>query len=54
MTESVDPGEVVWADEAGVTSRRWNWRQCTRTALTGHVRNAYFVLDAWNRARTRT
>jgi DNA/RNA-binding domain of Phe-tRNA-synthetase-like protein len=24
-------GEVVWADDLGVTCRRWNWRQCTRT-----------------------
>ncbi len=35
----------MWADEAGVTCRRWNWRQCTRTALTESVVNAYFVLD---------
>jgi len=46
VTVAVDPGEAVWADDAGVTCRRWNWRQCTRTALTEDVRNAYFVLDA--------
>src|SRR6476661_4675329 len=40
-----EPGEVVWADEAGVTCRRWNWRQCARTALTTETTNAYFVLD---------
>ena len=28
------PGEVVWADDLGVTCRRWNWRQGTRTRLT--------------------
>lgn len=39
------PGEVVWADSAGVTCRRWNWRQCDRTALTVNTRSAYFVLD---------
>lgn len=38
-------GEVVWADSAGVTCRRWNWRQCHRTALTIDTRNVYFVLD---------
>lgn len=38
-------GEVIWADSAGVTCRRWNWRQCHRTALTVNTRNAYFVLD---------
>lgn len=39
------PGEVIWADKEGVTCRRWNWRQCRRTALTVDTRNAYFVLD---------
>jgi DNA/RNA-binding domain of Phe-tRNA-synthetase-like protein len=38
-------GEVVWADQAGVTVRRWNWRQCSRTLVTEETRNAYFVLD---------
>ena len=40
------PGEVVWADEAGVTCRAWNWRQGTRTRLTEDTRNAYFLFDA--------
>jgi DNA/RNA-binding domain of Phe-tRNA-synthetase-like protein len=40
-----EPGEVIWADSSGVTCRRWNWRQCRRTALTEDTRNAYFVLD---------
>ena len=38
-------GEVVWMDDAGVTCRAWNWRQCVRTRLTEATRNAYFVLD---------
>ncbi|HSK96478.1 MAG TPA: phenylalanine--tRNA ligase beta subunit-related protein [Euzebyales bacterium] len=42
----VDAGEVVWADDAGVTCRRWNWRQCTRTELTAGTTDAYFVFDA--------
>jgi DNA/RNA-binding domain of Phe-tRNA-synthetase-like protein len=40
------PGEVIWADDAGVTCRAWNWRQCVRTRLTESTRNAYFVLDS--------
>ncbi|EFL25360.1 putative cytoplasmic protein [Streptomyces himastatinicus ATCC 53653] len=40
------PGEVVWRDDAGVTCRRWNWRQCTRTRLTHTTTRAMFVLDA--------
>jgi DNA/RNA-binding domain of Phe-tRNA-synthetase-like protein len=39
------PGEVVWADEAGVTCRRWNWRQGTRTRLTERSTDALFLLE---------
>lgn len=39
-------GEVVWADEAGVTCRVWNWRQGTRTRLHENTVNAYFLFDA--------
>ncbi len=41
-----DPGEVVWCDEAGVTCRRWNWRQGRRTALTEATTTALFIIDA--------
>src|SRR3954452_19611871 len=44
--EHPDPGEVVWCDDAGVTCRRWNWRQARRTALRGDTRTALFILDA--------
>ncbi len=40
------PGEVVWRDDAGVTCRRWNWRQCVRTRLTHDTTRAFFLLDA--------
>ncbi len=46
VMESPEPGEVVWRDDAGVTCRRWNWRQCTRTRLTTSTTRAVFVLDA--------
>ena len=39
-------GEVVWRDDAGVTCRRWNWRQCSRTRITTGTRSALFILDA--------
>lgn len=39
------PGEVVWRDDAGVTCRRWNWRQCVRTRITEDTRNALFLLE---------
>jgi DNA/RNA-binding domain of Phe-tRNA-synthetase-like protein len=40
-----DPGEVVWRDDAGVTCRRWNWRQCVRTRITTETTSAVFILD---------
>jgi len=46
VIESPEPGEVVWRDDVGVTCRRWNWRQGTRTWLTETTRDAYFLLEA--------
>lgn len=46
VVEHPEPGEVVWADDAGVTCRRWNWRQARRTALTDDTTAALFILDA--------
>jgi DNA/RNA-binding domain of Phe-tRNA-synthetase-like protein len=39
------PGEVVWRDDAGVTCRQWNWRQCARTRITPATTNAVFIID---------
>ena len=46
VTEHPDPGEVVWCDDAGVTCRRWNWRQARRTQLSEDTTTALFILDA--------
>ena len=43
--EHPEPGEVIWRDDAGVTCRRWNWRQCTRTHITERTKNALFILE---------
>jgi DNA/RNA-binding domain of Phe-tRNA-synthetase-like protein len=45
-TEHPEPGEVVWGDDAGVTCRRWNWRQGRRTQLRADTATALFILDA--------
>ncbi len=45
VTEPVPAGEVVWADDRGVTCRRWNWRQGVRTRITTETRLAWFVLE---------
>lgn len=44
-SEPVEAGEVVWRDEAGVTCRRWNWRQSVRTRLEPHSTAMWFVLE---------
>lgn len=43
--EHAEPGEVVWADDQGVTCRRWNWRQGTRTRLHEGSTRALFLLE---------
>ncbi|HKD88321.1 MAG TPA: phenylalanine--tRNA ligase beta subunit-related protein [Streptosporangiaceae bacterium] len=46
VIEHPDPGEVVWRDDAGVTCRRWNWRQGRRTQLSEDTTAALFIFDA--------
>ena len=46
VVEHPAPGEVVWCDDAGVTCRRWNWRQGVRTQLRENTGSALFILDA--------
>jgi DNA/RNA-binding domain of Phe-tRNA-synthetase-like protein len=45
VVEHPDAGEVVWCDEAGVTCRRWNWRQGRRTQLRDDTATALFIFD---------
>lgn len=45
FVERPEPGEVVWADDAGVTCRRWNWRQGRRTRLTEQSTEVLFLLE---------
>jgi DNA/RNA-binding domain of Phe-tRNA-synthetase-like protein len=45
VVQVADAGEIVWRDDAGVTCRRWNWRQCTRTRLTSETTRALFIFD---------
>jgi DNA/RNA-binding domain of Phe-tRNA-synthetase-like protein len=46
VVDHPEVGEVVWRDDAGVTCRRWNWRQGTRTRITTDTSSAVFILDA--------
>ena len=43
--ENPAEGEIIWRDDAGVTCRRWNWRQGRRTQISEGTKNAFFVFD---------
>jgi DNA/RNA-binding domain of Phe-tRNA-synthetase-like protein len=45
VEEQVEAGEVIWRDDAGVTCRRWNWRQTPRTRLDIDTTDMWFVLE---------
>ncbi|HWF80411.1 MAG TPA: phenylalanine--tRNA ligase beta subunit-related protein [Streptosporangiaceae bacterium] len=45
VVDHPEPGEVVWRDDAGVTCRAWNWRQCVRTRITYSTTRAMFIFD---------
>lgn len=46
LTETPEQGEVIWCDELGVTCRRWNWRQGTRTRIGATTTKMWFALEA--------
>lgn len=45
VVEIPEAGEVIWRDDAGVTCRRWNWRQGPRTQITETTQDMWFVLE---------
>ena len=45
-SENPEPGEVIWRDSIGVTCRRWNWRQGTRTRIEPSSKHLWFILEA--------
>jgi len=45
VVQHAEAGEVVWRDDHGVTCRRWNWRQGTRTRLSPATTRALFIVD---------
>ena len=46
VVEHPEPGEPAWVDDAGVTCRRWNWRQTNRTAIDHHTTRVGFIIDS--------
>jgi len=52
VVQHADAGEVVWRDDTGVTCRRWNWRQGTRTRLSSATTRALFIIDGLGEGAT--
>jgi DNA/RNA-binding domain of Phe-tRNA-synthetase-like protein len=52
VLQHADAGEVVWCDDTGVTCRRWNWRQGSRTRLSPATTRALFILDGLGEGAT--
>ncbi|RAZ84798.1 hypothetical protein DPM33_30590 [Mesorhizobium hawassense] len=46
IVEHPAQGEVIWRDDLGVTCRRWNWRQGTRTRLDRVGGRMWFILES--------
>ncbi|CAB4897505.1 unannotated protein [freshwater metagenome] len=46
VIEHPDNGEPIWTDDNGVTCRRWNWRQTTRTAIRTDTQRVGFIIDS--------
>lgn len=42
---TVEPEEIIWRDDQGVTCRRWNWRQGLRTRITEETNNVIFIIE---------
>jgi lysyl-tRNA synthetase class 2 len=44
-SERVKQGEVVYRDSVEVLCRRWNWRECDKTKMTGQTTNVVLVVE---------
>ncbi len=38
-------GEVIYADDKEVLCRRWNWRECDKSKMTGQTKNVTLVVE---------
>lgn len=46
-SETVPAGELVYADDAEVRTRRWVWREGRKARITENTRNIFFPVDGW-------
>ncbi len=47
MPETVEAGEIVYADAGAVRTRRWIWRQGDAAKVTAASRRIFFPIDGW-------
>ncbi len=47
VEEEVEPGELVYADDKRIRTRRWIWRQSDRGKVTADSRNVFFPIDGF-------
>ena len=45
VPEETYPGEVVYADDSRILTRRWNYRDCDETKITTETRNLVMFVD---------
>ncbi|MEQ1701964.1 MAG: hypothetical protein ABMA25_17790, partial [Ilumatobacteraceae bacterium] len=46
IVDHAEAGEPVWVDDGGITCRRWNWRQTSRTAIHDGTVRVGFIIDS--------
>ena len=44
-TELAKTGEVIYRDDAEVTCKAWNYRECDKTKITSETKNAMLVIE---------
>ena len=45
IPETPRPGEVIYSDDRGVLSRRWNWREANKTKMTEETENVVLFTE---------
>ncbi len=46
--EEVEEGEIVYADDEEIRTRRWIWRQGEKAKITSESRNIFFPIDGFH------
>jgi len=44
--ELTNPNEIVYSDDSGILTRRWNYRDCEKTKITSKSKNVALFVEA--------